>query len=472
MTTLQQSLGRRVFDGFGFSARSASLTARPQTAEEVRAIFARASEEGRKVAMRGSGRSYGDAALGGGVVVLDMTGRDRVLSWDAATGIAEVEPGVTVEKLWRSTLADGWWPAVVPGTMAPTLAGCAAMNVHGKNHFKVGGTGDQILDADLILPTGEVQRVSRTENPALFHAAIAGFGMLGTFSRLRMQLKKVEGGRLRVRSLRARSLDEQFALFEQETPRSDYYVAWVDCIAGGSSLGRGTAHQAWYTHGDEDREGRAWLPPARQDLPGHILGVPKSFVWPVLSLFTWNGGMRLLNTIKYVLESAMPHGDKLQSHVAFAFLLDYVPNWRNMYAPHGFIQYQPFVPKESAPAVFKKILQMQQAAGLPSYLGVMKRHRADDFLLSHALDGYSFAMDFAVTPANREALWRLCHEMSEVVLEGGGRFYPAKDSVLRPQDFQRAWGQDRIAQFRRLRAEVDPQKILRTEWAQRVGVDG
>ena len=176
MSTLQQSLGRRVFDGFGFSARSSSLTARPQTPEEVRAIFARAAEEGRKVAMRGSGRSYGDAALGGGEVVLDMTGMDRVLSWDAATGIAEVEPGVTVEKLWRSTLADGWWPAVVPGTMAPTLAGCAAMNVHGKNHFKVGGTGDQILDADLILPTGEVRRVSRTENPALFHAAIAGGG--------------------------------------------------------------------------------------------------------------------------------------------------------------------------------------------------------------------------------------------------------------------------------------------------------
>lgn len=472
MATLQQSLGRRVFDGFGYSTRSTSLCAQPRAAEEIAAIFRRASEEGATVAMRGSGRSYGDAALNGGGVVLDTTGMDQILAWDPATGIAEVGPGVTIEKLWRSTLADGWWPAVVPGTMAPTLAGCAAMNVHGKNHFKVGGTGDQILDADLVLPTGEIRRVSREENADLFHAAVAGFGALGAFSRIRLQLKKVEGGRLRVRALRARSLEEQFELFERETPRSDYYVTWVDCITGGASLGRGTAHQAWYTHGDEDPEGRAWLPPARQDLPGHIFGVPKSAVWRVLSLFNWNGGMRLLNNVKYILESAMPRTEKLQGHVAFAFLLDYVPGWRNLYAPHGFIQYQPFVPKEHALPVFRKLLQMQQAAGMPSYLGVMKRHRADSFLLSHAVDGYSFAMDFALTASNRADLWKLCHAMTEVVLEAGGRFYPAKDSVLRPQDFQRAWGQERITAFKNLRAAVDPRRVLQSEWMRRVGVDG
>lgn len=471
-----QQLSRRVFDGFGFSVRSDSLSAKPMSADELAWYFQLARKEERKVALRGSGRSYGDAALNGGQVVLDMTGMDRILSWDPVTGIAEVEPGVTIEKLWRSTLKDGYWPAVVPGTMFPTLGGCAAMNIHGKNHFKVGGTGDQILEVDLVTPTGQILTLSRTQEPELFHAAIAGFGMLGAFSRIKIKLKKVEGGRLSVGLHSARSLDEQFALFDQHTPGDDYYVTWVDCTAGGSGLGRGTAHSAFYTHGEDpakggDPDGKYWLDPTHQDLPGHIFGVPKSQVWRVLALFTWNGGMRFMNEVKFRLEQVMNGRKHLQGHAGFAFLLDYVPGWRNLYAPHGFIQYQPFVPKETALPTFRKILQMQQAAGMPSYLGVMKRHRADDFLLSHAVDGYSFAMDFALTASNREALWRLCHEMTEVVLEAGGRFYPAKDSVLRPQDFQRAWGQDRITQFRKLRAEVDPRRILQSEWSRRVGVD-
>ena len=47
----------------------------------------------------------------------------------------EAEPGLTIEGLWRRTIQDGYWPAVVPGTMLPTLGGCLAMNIHGKNNF-------------------------------------------------------------------------------------------------------------------------------------------------------------------------------------------------------------------------------------------------------------------------------------------------------------------------------------------------
>jgi FAD/FMN-containing dehydrogenase len=152
-------------------------------------------------------------------------------------------------------------------------------------------------------------------------------------------------------------------------------------------------------------------------------------------------------------------------------LLDYVPNFRSVYEPGGFIQYQPFVPKEAAPQVFGEILRRTQAAGLPSFLGVMKRHRPDAFLLSHALDGYSFAMDYPVTASNRADLWKLCAVLSDLVVEAGGRFYPAKDLTLRPTDFRRAWGQERIARFQSLRRRADPSGVLQTDWARRVGVD-
>ncbi len=462
---------RRVFDGYGFAARAVSPYVRPTSVEEVAGVFAQATAEGISVGMRGSGRSYGDAALNGAGLVMDMTGFDRILSFDAEHGVAEVEPGVTIAQLWRHGLPHGYWPAVVPGTMAPTLGGCAAMNVHGKNHYKVGGTGDSILDADLVTPAGELLRVSRTENADLFHAAVSGFGMLGTFTRLRLKMKKVHSGLMRVRQIPVGNLKEQFEVFEQETPDSDYVVSWVDCTAGGSALGRGQIHAAKYLAEGEDKDAARTLDPTRQDLPPHILGVPRALVPVILKMFNNRHGIRMLNLGKYLAAAYGPKGAYLQGHVAFAFLLDYVPNFRSIYEPAGFIQYQPFVPKEAAPHVFGEILRRTQAAGMPSFLGVMKRHRPDDFLLSHALDGYSFAMDYPVPRAGREALWKLTGELSDIVLDAGGRFYPAKDLTLRPGDFRRAWGQERVSRFQALRHRVDPAGILRSDWARRVGVD-
>src|SRR5438552_2206842 len=80
-------------------------------------------------------------------------------------------PGVTVQMLWEHCLEDGWWPPVVSGTMFPTVGGALAMNIHGKNNFRVGPLGDHVLDFDLLTPAGDVVTCSRDDNADLFHAA-------------------------------------------------------------------------------------------------------------------------------------------------------------------------------------------------------------------------------------------------------------------------------------------------------------
>src|SRR5690606_7718853 len=126
------------------------------------------------VALRGAGRSYGDASLNNEQVILDLTRMRRILRWSPKEGIATVEPGVTIQQLWEYTIEDGWWPPVVSGTMFTTYGGIAGMNIHGKNCFQVGTIGDHLQEFDLLLPTGEVKTCSRTQNPELFHAAIGG----------------------------------------------------------------------------------------------------------------------------------------------------------------------------------------------------------------------------------------------------------------------------------------------------------
>ncbi|HEX6511032.1 MAG TPA: FAD-binding oxidoreductase [Chloroflexota bacterium] len=452
-----------MLDSFGRALLAPSRYAVASTIDELRELILQAGQEGLPVTLRGSGRSYGDAALNRGGLVIDATAMNRLLAWDPARGVADVEPGMTIEGLWRRTIEDGFWPAVVPGSMFPTLAGCLAMNVHGKNNFRTGTFGEHVLDFDLLTSSGDLVCCSREHNPDVFYAAIGGAGLLGVITRLRLRLKRVESGLLRVRPVAGRCLGEMLDIFEQRLPRSDYLVGWVDCFATGQRLGRGVVHQANYVPAEEVADAAGSLHVERQTLPSSILGVPKAWAWLFMRPLMNDIGGRLTNALKYGLSRLEPPSKSyLQSHVGFAFLLDYLPNWRLAYGPHGFVQHQVFVPASAAREVLPEVLRLCHARGHPSYLGVLKRHRPDDFLLSHGLDGYSLALDFPVRPCGRASLWKMLHEIADLTLGAGGRFYFAKDAALTAGHCRQAFSL-RLDQFRELKARLDPEGVFASD---------
>jgi FAD/FMN-containing dehydrogenase len=348
------------------------------------------------------------------------------------------------------------------------------MNIHGKNNYAVGTMGDAILEFDIVLPDGEVVTASREQNADLFHAAIGGFGMLGSFSRIVLRTKKVYSGNVSVKTVPTRTLREMMDEFERRKARADYLVGWIDCFPGGNKSGRGVIHEARYLQPGEDGNPEQTLKVSYQELPPNIAGVvPKSEMWRFLRLFNNDTGMRFINFAKY-LAARMEGEDEafLQSHAGFAFLLDYVPNWKWAYGRDpgrkGLIQFQSFLPHDTAHDTYIEMLARCRRAGIVSYLGVLKRHRPDPFWLTHAVDGWSFAMDFPVTPANRAALWALCDELTEQVLAAGGRFYFAKDLVIGQEDLLRYVPADRLARFVEMKRELDPDLLLQTNLFRRV----
>lgn len=456
--------------GWGMSTSGAGYVFRPSTVEGILAVFQRARETGRSVGFRGAGRSYGDASLNSENIVLDLTRMNRILQWNPETGLITVEPGVTIADLWQYILPDGWWPPVVPGTMFPTIAGCAAMNIHGKNNFVAGCFGDYILEFDLLTPTGETIRCSRDENSELFRAAIGGFGMLGCFTRFTLQMKQVWSGNLDVKAVNIPDLAAMIRVFEECLDRSDYLVGWIDGFASGSALGRGVVHQANYLEPGVDPNPAQTLRTENQQLPDTILGLlPKSILYKFMRPFLNNLGLRIMNTAKFRSSQLLDRDATYrQSHAAFAFLLDYVPNWKKSYGKGGLIQYQSFIPKEEAERVFREQILLCQKSGLPPYLAVFKRHIPNEFLMTHSLDGYSLALDFKVTSKKREKLWELAHQMNRLVLDAGGRFYFAKDSTLTPEDAQEFLGDATLRTFAQLKHRLDPEGMLETDLSRRV----
>lgn len=454
---------------WGGASRGISHVYRPSTLEGVRSLFVLARKYGCSIGLRGGGNSYGDAAMNDENIVLDTSRLNRILNWDPGSGRIQVEPGVTLAKLWQYALEDGWWPPVVTGTMETTIGGCASMNVHGKNAWQAGPIGDHIFQFELMLPSGEIVTCDRSQNHELFYAAIGGFGMLGCFTSITLQLKRIYSGLLEVQTQTRPNLAEMLAFFDENIGSTDYIVGWIDAFARGSSLGRGDVHTAKYLPPGADPFPNQTLRLSNQHLPESILGVfPKSIIWIFMRLVTNNPGTRLVNSGKYWSGRIRGARKFRQPHAAFHFLLDYVPNWKKGYGAGGLIQYQPFIPEANAQEAFGEILIHCQKRGIPNYLTVLKRHRRDDFLMTHGLDGYSMAMDFRITERNRGRVAQLTSELDAIVLSANGRFYFAKDSTLRPQSVVAYLGEETINQFRALKDRCDPDNILQTNLWRRV----
>ena len=457
-------------EGWGMAVGGAGYVFRPTDAGGVAEAIETARDSGIPITLRGAGCSYGDAAFRPESVVLDLSNLNRVLTWEPESGTVDVEPGVSLASLWRLAIGDGWWPPVVTGTMEPTIGGMLAMNVHGKNNWTRGTLGEHCIEFDLAMANGESRTISQEADAELFNDVIGSFGQFGIITRARLQMKKVHTGRVEVRAVSAPDLEAMLSLTDDAKDKWEYVVGWIDSFARGRNLGRGLLHFARHFEEGEDPEATSSLDAAAQDLPANLFGImPKGLMWHFLKPLTNRPGMRCINFAKYLVGSTI--GDEKtyrQPLAGFSFLLDYVPNWKNIYLPGGLIQHQSFVPAASAERVFRQQLEICHEHGMPSFLAVLKRHRPDGFLMSHAVDGFSLALDFPVILGKRQKLWEMVRALAEPVVAAGGRFYPAKDAALPGHLYRSTFREGQLGRFAGIKAKLDPDRVLRSGLADRL----
>ena len=442
--------------GWGRIAPSTAQLASPADAEQVAAWLAAAPRRG--VIARGLGRSYNNAAQNGGGLVIGSTAMHRILDVDPDSGLAICEAGVSLEQLIVAGLPAGWFIPVSPGTRQVTVGGAIAADVHGKNHHRAGSFAGHVPWFDLLLADGSERRVTPDSEPALFWATAGGMGLTGIILRAAVQLTPVPTSRLRVDTVRTADLDETMAHLSSTDDRYGYTVAWTDCLARGAKLGRSVI-----TSGDF-AEVSDLAPWDQRDpyafRPGGRLGAP--FVFPPGLLNSHTVG--LANEVWY-RRAPRRLDAQIQTIGAFFHPLDGIRNWNRVYGPAGFRQYQ-FVVPFGQEQVVRHALERISAARAPSFVTVLKRFGpADPGFLSFPLAGWTLALDF---PACTPGLDALLDQLDTEVLAAGGRVYLAKDSRVRPEVLAQMY--PRLAEFRALRAGLDPAGVFASDLSRRLGL--
>jgi decaprenylphospho-beta-D-ribofuranose 2-oxidase len=451
-----QSPSRRVLSGWGRTAPSAAELLTIASADDVDRLLTGTSAAGRGVVARGLGRSYGDAAQCAGGVVVDTTSLDAVLDVDLDEGWVRVGAGASLDALMHALVPRGWFVPVSPGTRFVTVGGAIAADIHGKNHHRDGSFCSHVTRLSLATPSGRME-VSPDRDPELFWATAGGMGMTGIVVEATLRMLRIPSASMRVDVERATDLDDCMDKMAARDHQYRYSVAWIDCLARGSKLGRGLLTRADHA--------------AVEDLPRRRRADPLHFDAPVRVHVPFTAPPGLLNPFTVAafnemwFRRARVRSGALQSIAAYFHPLDGIGAWNRLYGPSGLLQYQfvvPFGAEDSLRDVVGRLSRQRVA----SFLAVLKRFGpADPGPMSFPVPGWTLALDL---PAGHAGLGVLLDELDELVADAGGRVYLAKDARLRPDLLALMY--PLLAQWQAVCRRVDPDATLASDLVRRLGL--
>lgn len=367
----------------------------------------------------GLGRSYGDSCLNDGGVLINTRGLDRLIAFDADTGVLRCETGISLAEILQLCVPRGWFLPVTPGTKFVTLGGAIANDVHGKNHERDGTFGRYVRVFELLRSDGSRRLCSPTENQELYRATIGGLGLTGLVVWAEIQLLRVQNAFVDDDSFQCRDLEHCLQLFEQSRDSHQYRVAWIDCLAQGEHLGRGIFSRANHCSNQS-------LPVMHEQRKK--LAVPFTLPPYLLNRYT----VSAFNAL-YFRKLGKPQTSTRQDYDSFFYPLDNIHHWNRIYGPRGFLQYQCVVTREPSAALRALLLRIA-SSGQASFLSVLKEFGALESpgLLSFPRKGFTLALDF---PNLGQATLGLLDDLDAIVREAEGAVYPAKDARMSPAIF-------------------------------------
>jgi D-lactate dehydrogenase (cytochrome) len=168
----------------------------PKTTQEVSAILAHANEQRIPVTPWGGGSSLaGNPIPMHGGIVLDTFQMNQILEIREADLQVVVQPGVIYDELNKKLARYGLFIAVSPGSSAvATIGGMVANNSSGMHAGRYGATKDNVLQLEVVLPTGEIMRMGRavpkcSSGYDLVRLFVGSEGTLGVATEITMRLR-------------------------------------------------------------------------------------------------------------------------------------------------------------------------------------------------------------------------------------------------------------------------------------------
>jgi decaprenylphospho-beta-D-ribofuranose 2-oxidase len=405
--------------------------------DRYRAVEA-AARAGRVIA-RGGGYSYAAASFGAGSVVLDMTRLDRVLRFEPAQMLIEVEAGMRLEQLLELTAPRGLILPVQPGYPAITIGGCVAANVHGKNPQHEGAIRHAVVDVTLLHPRLGILRCDARNESGLFELTCGGYGLTGVILAVTLRLEALPGWTAAVERAPIESLAEGLARVRERTDGAAFAYTWHQGTPVAGVFGRGFVYVGHTPQGRLPRDGvvpryRRLTSSSRRRLVAPFWGA--ATIRLLGTTFRASEGLRPVRSEMPLFDAMFPFAKRGEY-----FLL---------YGSRGLAEYQALVPHAAVSDFLGALEREALRSQPPIVMASLKLFRGEPKLLRFEGDGVCVTLDLV---RSAEGL-RFLELLDRLTLEHGALPNIIKDSRLPAAVVARSY--PGYEEFRERRRALDP----------------
>ncbi len=426
------------------------------------------------VCPRGGGYSYGDIILNDQNLILDMSKMDRIIDFDEDSGQMIAGPGVRLIDIFRAVLPLRFALASVPSESTITVAGAIGTNVNGKDGWRMGNFGDQVVSLKMMLASGEVINIDRVSEPELFRAVIGGMGLLGIIVEATLQLRRIPSPFLEISRVPVRNVDELLEHLEWVEANSDFAVVWLDTCASGAKLGRAVVHATKWVERDATTDElrdqvAASLGRLEVRLRQAKLLSPITAIIVRLMLHIQKISVRLFNDL-YFSYSRLRHrlrsADNVEGFLRYTFDASFIiPSANVVCGPRGYTIQLTFPRTKAREAITEVVKLCQAAPCLPAKL-IMRIHRQDDHLISFSEDGYSLNLELHPKKRHVKRMSIFVDDLIECVIRHGGKVHLAKDHILNRDQFRRLF--PKYVEFLLIKRRLDPHELFQSDMYRRL----
>lgn len=398
---------------------------RPASVEQLVAAIRDAERDGLTVRAVGAGHSFTPAAVTSGVA-LDLSGWQGVADV-AASGLVTVRSGTTLRQLNAALDGLGLAMANLGDIDAQTVAGALATGTHGTG-ARLGGLATQIAALELVLADGSVVRCAPDEHPDLFAAARIGLGALGVVSTVTLACQP---SFVLSADERPEPVDELLARFEELATGNDHFEFH------------------WFPNGRNALVKRNNRMPAGT-VPRPLHGLRQLFEYEIMENVALGAICRLNRAVPRTVAPAQRMIDSLLSARTYSDVSHRVfVSTRRV----RFVESEYAIPRAALPEVLgelrREIPKLPEPVAFPLEIRVAA---ADDIWLS--------------TATGRDSAYIAVHQYRGMPYQ---RYFDLFESVMATVQGRPHWGKlhsldaerlrdryPRFEDFRRIRAEVDP----------------
>lgn len=441
-----------------------SFVCKPANEEEILGCIDFAKSRGLKINPTGSRLSFSNVCLLNENISLDLNGLDKIISFDHEKGEITVQAGAKIPTILSLIMPQGYTLIGLTGSLGNTVGGNIGNDVNGKDSWKNGHFGENVISFKMITADGKINQYTREASPEIFNAVIGGMGLIGILTEVTLKLLPISSVMIRTETKKVSGIRELVDTMSSLDPNHcDFAYCWTDPNAPFKKSGRGICETASFS---KQKKSISTEDYSKQFIEKKRIGPlnPETF-WSLFRKIDFPFFYKYSGYLKYHL----PKKDN-NKHVFFTEyqypMLKYFPKWNLKYYPLGFREIQLLFPSDIFSECYGEILSYSRSMNFIPYVCAVRKHKKQSPYLSFSADGFSMTLNYGLSdhPENKRREFE--RELIRKTVNLGGKIYLGKFPFIPKEELLRMYTE--INKFKSVKKSLDPTDMFWSDAAEHI----